>query len=203
MSTWFGRFFSNGDSMDIVEQTAALLARVALRDQGALRLLYQLVGSRLLAVAMRITQDKALAEDTVQEVLVTVWHQTAVRAPGQSLSLAWLCVVTRHRAIDLMRKTRPTVPLTWQDSEGEEHQHEVPDETGSPLTQLLNHEDDHQLSRCLKALDDQPRQAMLLGFYEGLTHMEIAARMSKPLGTVKAWVRRSLMSLKVCMEAAA
>jgi RNA polymerase sigma-70 factor, ECF subfamily len=188
--------------MDIVDQTAALLARVALRDHGALRALYQLVGSRLLAVAMRITQDRALAEDTVQEVLVTVWHQTAARAPGQALSLAWLCVVTRHRAIDLMRKTRPTVPLTWHDDDGQEHQHDVPDETGSPLSQLVNHEEDKQLNRCLSALDEQPRQAMMLGFYEGLTHMEIAARMSKPLGTVKAWVRRSLMNLKVCMEGA-
>lgn len=188
--------------MDIADQTAALLARVALRDHSALQALYRLAGGRLLAVAMRITQDQALAEDTVQEVMVTVWHQTATRAPGQSLGLAWLCVVTRHRAIDLMRKARPTVPLTWHDDQGEEHQHDVPDESGSPLTQLLDHEADRQLSRCLSALDEQPRQAMLLGFYEGLTHMEIAERMSKPLGTVKAWVRRSLMSLKVCMEGA-
>jgi RNA polymerase sigma-70 factor, ECF subfamily len=185
--------------MDIVDQTAALLARVALRDHQALRALYQLVGGRLLAVAMRITQDRSVAEDTLQEVLVTVWNQTAVRGPGQTMSLAWLCVVTRHRAIDLMRKQRPTVSLTWHDDAGEEHQHDVADETGSPLTQLVNQEDDSLLAHCLSTLDELPKQAMLLGFYEGLTHIEIAARMGRPLGTVKAWVRRSLSNLKLCM----
>ncbi len=89
--------------MDIVEQTAALLARIALRDQQALRTLYQLVGGRLLAVAMRVTNDRVMAEDVLQEVFVTVWNQTATRGPGQSMSLAWLCVVTRNRAIDQMR----------------------------------------------------------------------------------------------------
>lgn len=186
--------------MDIVEQTAALLAKVAMKDHKALQMLYQLVGGRLLAVAMRITQDRALAEDVVQEVFVTVWNQTALRAPGQSLSLAWLCVVTRHRAIDVMRKSRPTVALTWHDEDGEEHTHDAPDEASNPLLQMANQQSDHLLSSCLSALDDMPKQAMLLGFYEGLTHMEIAERMSRPLGTVKAWVRRSLISLKQCME---
>jgi RNA polymerase sigma-70 factor (ECF subfamily) len=185
--------------MDIVEQTAALLARVSLRDQQALRTLFQLVGGRLLAVAMRVTNDRALAEDVVQEVLVTVWNQTALRGPGQSMSLAWLCVITRNRAIDLMRKQRPTVPLSWQDDEGEAQQHDVADESGSPLSQMLDRENDSLLNRCLASLDELPKQAMLMGYYEGLTHMEIAERMGRPLGTVKAWVRRSLGSLKLCM----
>lgn len=186
--------------MDIAEQTADLLAKVALRDHRALHALYDLVGSRLLAVAMRITQDKALAEDTVQEVLVTVWSQSALRAPGQTMGLAWLCVVTRHRAIDLMRKRRPTTPLTWQDDAGETYSHDVADESGTPLTQMESQQEDNLLARCLSTLDDMPKQAMLLGYYEGLTHIEIAARLGKPLGTVKAWVRRSLMNLKQCMQ---
>lgn len=188
--------------MDIVEQTAALLARVALRDHQALRALYQLVGSRLLAVAFRVTQDRVAAEDVVQEVLVTVWNQTALRGPGQSMTLAWLCVITRNRAIDAMRKHRPTVPLSWHDDDGEEHHHDVADDSGSPLTQMLERESDGLLNRCLAALEEQPRQAMLMGYYEGLTHMEIAERMGRPLGTVKAWVRRSLQSLKLCMVGA-
>lgn len=84
--------------MDIVSKSADLLARVALRDQSAFRVLHDLVGDRLLAIAMRVTRDQALAEDVVQEVLVTLWKQGGGQAAGQTLTLAWLCVVTRHRA---------------------------------------------------------------------------------------------------------
>jgi len=186
--------------MDISDQTAALLARIALGDQGAFRSLHDLVGSRLLAVAMRVTQDRSMAEDVLQEVLVTVWKQNGVRPAGQTLTLAWLCVVTRHRAIDAVRKLQPTTPLSWQDDDGEEHQHDVADDTASPLSQLLEFESDQLMKRCLKSLDELPRQAVLLGYFEGLTHMEIAARLQRPLGTVKAWIRRSLSGLKLCME---
>jgi len=90
--------------------------------------------------------------------------------------------------------------LSWQDEDGQEHQHDVADEAASPLSQLLEAEGEHVMQRCLKALDEQPRQAILLGYFEGLTHMEIAERLERPLGTVKAWIRRSLSSLKLCME---
>lgn len=186
--------------MDISDQTAALLARIALKDQAAFRVLHDLVGARLLAIAVRVTQDRALAEDVVQEVMVTLWKQGATRTAGQALTLAWLCVVTRHRAIDAVRKVQPTTPLSWQDGDGEEHQHDVADDTASPLSQLLAIEGDHAMQGCLKALDEQPRQAILLGYFEGLTHMEIADKLQRPLGTVKAWIRRSLHSLKLCME---
>lgn len=186
--------------MDIANKTAELLARVALRDLAAFRALHDLVGGRLLAVAMRVTQERALAEDVVQEVLVTLWKQVGTRPAGQSLSLAWLCVVTRHRAIDAVRKLQPTIPLTWQDADGQEHQHDVADNDAAPLPQLLQAESDHVMQRCLQALDEQPRRAVLLGYFEGLTHPEISARLQRPLGTVKAWIRRSLSSLKLCME---
>jgi RNA polymerase sigma-70 factor, ECF subfamily len=186
--------------MDIANKTAELLARIALRDQAAFRALHDLVGGRLLAIALRVTQDRALAEDVVQEVLVTLWKQSSARAAGQTLTLAWICVVTRHRAIDAVRKLQPTTPLSWQDEDGEEQQHDVADETGSPLSQLLQVEGDGVMQACLKALDEEPRQAVLLGYFEGLTHVEISARLQRPLGTVKAWIRRSLNSLKLCME---
>jgi RNA polymerase sigma-70 factor (ECF subfamily) len=158
------------------------------------------VGTRLQAIALRVTQDRALAEDVVQEVLVTVWKQGGVSPARQSLTLAWLCVVTRHRAIDAVRKLQPTTPLSWQDEDGEEHSHDVADEDASPLNLLLEVEGDDVMQRCLRALEEWPRQAVLLGYFEGLTHIEISARLQRPLGTVKAWVRRSLSNLKLCME---
>jgi len=189
--------------MDDRDEVASLLARVALRDARAFEALYRLVASRLMAVALRVTQDRAMAEDVLQEVFVTVWNQSAAASPGQQLTLAWLCVVTRHRAIDLLRKRKPEQPLHWQDENGDEQMHDLQDESGSPMEQLLAHEDGAQLGHCMDALEPEPRRALLLSFYDGLTQAEIALRMQRPLGTIKAWTRRSLMRLKGCMEALA
>ena len=187
--------------MDDRDEVSMLLARIALRDARAFESPYRRVASRLMAVALRVTQDRAAAEDVLQEVFVTVWHQSAAAAPGQHLTLAWLCVVTRHRAIDLLRKRKPEQPLSWRDENGEEQSHDIHDESGSPMEQLLAHEDGAQLAHCMDTLEPEPRRALLLSFYEGLTHPEIALHMQRPLGTVKAWTRRSLMRLKGCMEA--
>ena len=189
--------------MDDREEIARLLSRIALRDADALKALYRLVASRLMAVAWRVMQDRALAEDVLQEVFLTVWNQSAQRVAGQTLSLAWLCVVTRNRAIDLYRKKKPETALHWQGEDGQEHFHDAQAESGSPLEQLLAHEDGWRLGQCLGELAQEPRQAVQLAFFEGLTHPEIAERMRRPLGTIKAWTRRSLLRLKGCLEAAA
>ena len=189
--------------MDDRDEVSQLLARVALRDAQAFEALYRLVASRLMAVAVRVTQERAMAEDVLQEVFVSIWNRSTDAAAGQHRTLAWLCVVTRHRAIDLLRKRKPEEPLHWHGENGDERTHDAQAEGGSPLDQLLAHADDTQLTHCMGTLEPEPKPALLLAFYDGLTHMEIAQRMARPLGTVKAWTRRSLMRLKGCMEAMA
>lgn len=185
------------------DEVSQLLARIALRDAKAFEALFRLVASRLMAVAVRVTQDAAMAEDVLQEVFTSLWNRSQTAAPGQQQTLAWLCVVTRHRAIDLLRKRKPEEPLHWRSESGEERMHDVPSEEASPMDHLLMNEADARLTHCMGALEADPRQALMLSFYEGLTHNEIALRMQKPLGTVKAWTRRSLMRLKDCLGALA
>jgi RNA polymerase sigma-70 factor, ECF subfamily len=156
--------------MDERDEVGELLARIGLRDAQAFETLYRRVAGRLMAVALRVMQDRAAAEDVLQEVFAALWNRADHAAPGQHRTLAWLCVVTRNRAIDLLRKRKPEEPLHWSGEDGEERVY---------------------------------RRALLLAFHDGLTHVEIAQRMARPLGTVKAWTRRSLVRLKGCMEALA
>ena len=189
--------------MDDRDEVSELLARIGLRDAQAFEALYRRVAGRLMAVALRVMQDRAAAEDVLQEVFAAIWNRADAAAPGQHRTLAWLCVVTRHRAIDLLRKRRPEEPLHWRGDGGEEHMHDVPADDASPIDQLLAREDDAQLAHCMGELEPEPRRALLLAFHDGLTHAQIAQRMARPLGTVKAWTRRSLQRLKGCMEALA
>jgi RNA polymerase sigma-70 factor, ECF subfamily len=154
---------------------------------------------RLLAVAQRMLHDRGAAEDVVQEVFITVWSRAAQYPAVHSNATAWLTSMVRNRAIDQMRRARPESPLQWQGADGQEHHHDVAAESGSPQDRLMALQSDDRLSHCVSRLEDEPRLAVMLAYYEGLTHADLAARLGRPLGTVKGWVRRSLMQLKSCL----
>lgn len=178
----------------------ALLARIAQQDREALHQLYLATAGALLAVAHRVLNDRGAAEDVLQEVFVGVWRKAGQLPELRSHPLAWLTATTRNRAIDVLRQRRPDIPLHWQDADGQEHSFDAPDEaTPSPPEQLQARQGEHQLSDCLAQLEPEPRAAVVLAYFEGLTHAELAERLAKPLGTVKAWVRRSLDRLRLCM----
>lgn len=181
-------------------QLQALLARIAQQDREALHQLYLATAGALLAVAHRVLNDRGAAEDVLQEVFVGVWRKAGQLPELRSHPLAWLTASTRNRAIDVLRQRRPDIPLSWHDDEGQEHSFDAPDEaTPSPPEQLQATQNEHQLNDCLAQLEPEPRAAVMLAYFEGLTHAELAERLAKPLGTVKAWVRRSLDRLRLCM----
>ena len=181
-------------------QLNSLLALIAQQDRAALRALYDATAGALLAVAHRVLNDRAAAEDVLQEVFVGVWRKAAQLPELRSHPMAWLTATVRNRAIDALRQRRPDIPLHWQDADGEERSFDVPDEnTPSPPEQLQAAQCDQQLTDCLQQLEPEPRHAVQLAYFEGLTHAELAERLAKPLGTIKAWVRRSLDRLRLCM----
>jgi RNA polymerase sigma-70 factor, ECF subfamily len=179
-----------------------LIARVDLGDRQAFKLLHTRVAGQLMAVAMRILNERGTAEDVVQEVFIGLWNKASHMTAPVRKGMAWLCVVTRNRAIDTLRRRPSEVPLHWQTAEGDEMFHDTPSDNSDVFEQLQFEQDNTLLQECLKRLDAAPRQAILLAYCDGLTHIELALRLQRPLGTIKAWTRRSLMQLKTCMEAA-
>jgi len=69
----------------------------------------------------------------------------------------------------------------------------------SPLEENENQQSLSAINACLGDLSDEQRQCVLLAYYEGLTHQELAERMDAPLGTVKSWIRRGLLRLRDCL----
>src|SRR5215472_8976176 len=171
----------------------ALLARCASGDRSALETLYARVAPILLAVLLRMLRRRDAAEDALQDVFVSVWQRARQFDPIRGRALAWLVSMARYRAIDLRRATRPAVALSEVSTLEPQLQSEGPAESDMLGTGVL-------LLRCLEQIAAPQRRCLMLAYEEGLTHSEIARAVNEPLGTVKSWVRRSLIALRRCLE---
>ena len=187
-------------------ELSQLLARAGLGDRAAFATLYERTSAHLLAVVLRIQRDRSQAEEILQEVYVSVWRAASSFDAAQSQPLTWLTSVARNRAIDSLRRaqTQPRLkggPAT--DDEDSDVYDTVADESPGPLELLGRASEARVLTQCMQQLSAPQRQSVALAFFDGLSHAEVAANLRQPLGTVKSWVRRALLSLKDCLEAAA
>lgn len=183
-----------------------LLARAGLGDRAAFARLYQLTSGHLFAVLLRIQRDRALAEDLLQEVYVSVWKAAASFDAARSQPLTWLTHIARNRAIDSLRRVQAqprTESLSAVDDDGPEPTDTLPSSDPGPLDLLNQASDQRELAHCMDRLTPPQRQSVALAFYDGLSHAEVAAHLREPLGTVKSWVRRALVTLKGCLDRAA
>jgi RNA polymerase sigma factor (sigma-70 family) len=186
-----------------------LLARASLGDRAAFATLYERTSSHLFAVVLRITRDRAQAEDILQEVYVNVWRAASSFDAAQSQPLTWLTSIARNRAIDSLRRgqTQPrlrTAGAAPDSRDGEDDVYgTVADDAPGPLDLLSRAAEARALATCLDKLSALQRQSVALAFYQGLSHAEVAEQLRQPLGTVKSWVRRALMTLKSCLQGAA
>jgi RNA polymerase sigma factor (sigma-70 family) len=183
-----------------------LLARAGMGDRAAFAALYEKSSSHLFAVVLRICRDRAQAEDILQEVYVNVWRAASGFDAAQSQPLTWLTSIARNRAIDSLRRaqTQPQFQstITSADDEDSDVYDESAVDTPGPLDLLSRASDARALANCMRDLTAPQRQSVALAFYDGLSHAEVAEKMGQPLGTVKSWVRRALLSLKSCLERA-
>ena len=189
-------------------ELAQLLSRSALGDRQAFAQLYQSTSAHLYAVVLRIQRDRDLATDLLQEVYVSAWKAAGGFDAQQSQPMTWLTHIARNKAIDSLRRaqTQPrleTVHSQREDDDRPDLDQALADDAPGPEQLLERASDARQLSHCMQDLSPPQRQSVALAFFDGLSHAEVAAQMREPLGTVKSWVRRALMTLKDCLERAA
>jgi RNA polymerase sigma-70 factor, ECF subfamily len=154
-----------------------LVQRILTGDEAALHEIYAVYGQRMYAYAVRLTDDLALAQDIVQETLVTVWR-TAGRYRGEGRLLAWLLGIVHNLAFKAIRH-RP-LPIT------DEMEEIWAAGCDSPEEQLQAIEQAHWVRQGLKDLSAEHRAVLELVFYQGLSLEEVAQVCSCPTGTVKS-----------------
>jgi RNA polymerase sigma factor (sigma-70 family) len=171
------------------------LGRVAAGDRSALRLVYRDTSAKLFGVCLRILRDSGEAEDVLQDVYLTIWRRAAMFEPSRASPITWMVAVARNRSIDRLRAS-----TTARRMKPIDEALEVSDVAPGALEQVETAEQNLRLTKCLNELEERHATAIRAAFLDGATYEMLAERMDVPLGTMKTWIRRSLIKLRACLE---
>jgi RNA polymerase sigma factor (sigma-70 family) len=176
------------------QQLVAAIARIAGGDRQALQFLYRETSAKLFAVCHRILNDRGEAEDVLQEVYIAIWRHARAFDPDRASPITWLVAIARNRSIDRLRSGPLAKGLRDLDEAAE-----VSDSAPTALAQLEASQEYRRLLDCLDELEPQHANAIRSAFFGGATYGELAQQMSVPVGTMKSWIRRSLLRLRECL----
>jgi RNA polymerase sigma-70 factor, ECF subfamily len=168
-----------------------LLTRVKGNDQKAMTELFDRYGGMVYSVALRVLGDPGQAEDVMQEIFFQVWRNPHSFKEGRGSLGAWLAVMARNRAIDALRRRKPSDPVDDVVLSSRENL-----ASDVERTALMN-----KVRKVLKGLPAEQQKSVELAFFEGMSHSEIAEKTGEPLGTVKTRIRSALLSLRKAIEA--
>lgn len=168
------------------------IVRTGLGDRQAFDALYDATSAKLFGVCLRVLNNRAEAEEVLQEAFVRVW-QNAKRFKSNSYSpMTWLITVTRNQAIDRLR-TRKTPTEDIADRQ------DIADDGPTPEQAALASSERERINACLDELDDPKAGAVRGAYILGETYEDLAARYAVPVNTMRTWLRRSLLKLKECL----
>lgn len=189
---------SGGDTFESskrAQEDALLLRRMAAGEREALAALYDRFSRPLFSTARHILRDDAEAQDVVHDVFISLWENAASFDHRRGGAFAWAVTLTRNRSIDRLRVRSNRARLLGAS---------VPDDLGlgedsSPLSGGESAdlgERAKAVRTALAALSPEQRAALEMAFFSGLTQKEISEKLSEPIGTVKARIRRGLLKLR-------
>ncbi len=167
----------------------SLLERIAAGDKAAVREALDRYGGLVWSLARKFTSDVVEAEDAVQEIFIELWRHAARFDASIAAETTFVAMIARRRLIDRRRRAarRPTPQV-------------LPDQLPNPHNregELVEVADEaSQATLALQQLRPEQKKVLELSIYQGLTHEQIAAKTSMPLGTVKTHARRGLIKIR-------
>lgn len=181
------------DTHELPLDFEAALLRCAQGDQFALRAIYERERRWLMATVLRLVRRRELAEEILHDAFLQIWTKASTYNPRLGSARGWIYTVVRHRALNALRSQAASP------ERDDERFEELMDAHAAWHTDDTSAEQ-RALAQCLERLEEQRRQAVLLAFVDGYSHVQVAAQLRSPLGTVKSWIRRGLVALKECLS---
>ncbi len=174
---------------------ATLLERITQRDPEGVPLLYDRYGGIAFALAYRMLGDRGAAEDVVQEAFLNIWRCARTYDAQRGNVRTWLLTIVHHQTIDRLRGIRTRGGMTTDIDTlsllaGDE-------DIAATVTAGVDRE---QVRAALATLPPDQQEVIVLAYFGGLTHTEIAACAVLPLGTVKGRMRLALAKLRVSLQ---
>ena len=174
---------------------ARLMQQIARGDKQAFSELYDRFARPLYGTALRILRDPAEAQDVVHDAFVTLWEKAAAFDLARGSAFSWAVTLVRNRAIDRVRRRRRRAELLAETAPADLGYAE--DAAAGNGGEAAQAGDDARAVRAAVAqLPLEQQRALELAFFGGLTQEQIAEKLSQPLGTVKARIRRGLLKLR-------
>jgi RNA polymerase sigma-70 factor (ECF subfamily) len=203
----------SGSRTDPIED-ARLVAELVAGSEDALATLYDRHAGAVHGTAFRLTSDRALAEDIVQETFLALWNRAEQFDPDRGSLAAWLLTIARNRTVDRLRAAgrRPTVVPISAAGMADETQAATLERIArvgvvvggaragpGPEAELARAELRQTIDAALDAMAEPEREVLLLAYRDELSQSEIAIRLGWPLGTVKTRTRRALLRLRLVL----
>jgi RNA polymerase sigma factor (sigma-70 family) len=171
-----------------------LLIQTGRNDQKAFAELYKRTSSKLFGVCLRMLHDRGEAEEVLQETYTTVWRRAASFDAAKASAITWLITLSRNKSIDRLRQHREEL------LDHPSRLDEAVDDQPTPAADAETSQEYRRLQLCLDELEPQQRDSVREAFFTGATYNELATRCMVPLGTMKSWIRRSLIQLRTCLD---
>tara|TARA_R110000787_G_scaffold227020_2_gene334783 strand:+ start:3303 stop:3881 length:579 start_codon:yes stop_codon:yes gene_type:complete len=178
------------------EHLGALIARISKGDQKALTELYDLSSPLLYGLLLKMLRKPESASEALQECFIRVWQRAETYSADKGDPMSWLIGIARYRALDVLRADKGRREHLVNE---EFLLDEIADPTIGPQASAEEAEGLSRLAFCMRSLSEVQRKSVLLAYYQGYSHSELAEAMGAPLGTVKAWLRRGLSRLRACL----
>lgn len=171
------------DGADLLRRVAEDRCRMSFAD------LFGHFGPRIKGFMMRAGATEDVAEEVVQETMVTVWTKAHLFDPSKAGASTWIFTIARNKRIDMIRRRNrpepdPNDPMF------------VPDPPENGIESVQRKEDELRVREAIAELPAEQAQIVMLSFFEGLPHSAIADRLDLPLGTVKSRLRLAFRKVR-------
>lgn len=183
------------ESDEATLEDVELITRIAKGDREAFSIFHQRHISLLFSTAYRVLNNQNDAEDVAQDVLFMIWEKSPMYDKSRGKPCTWAVTMTRNKAIDRLRSIQRRSKLS-NSLEIESRIHEQTAETFDPGDDLESFEKNALVRSAVLKLNKEQREVIELTYFAGLSQQEISERINKPIGTIKARIRRGMIRLR-------
>jgi RNA polymerase sigma-70 factor, ECF subfamily len=185
---------NSGESADL-----ELVERIQKRDPDGLAAAYDRYAPIAFSLFVRITRDRAIAEDLLQELFIRIWNRCRDFDPQKGALGVWIISIARNMGIDYIRSAQARFSTRLRSIDRMDPLHFL--QRGAEPESVIDRQ--RMVSAALANLNDNEKRVLELAYFEGFSQSEIAARLQEPLGTVKSWMRSALGRLRSAMKSGA